>query len=346
MTSSTTNESSCLYMKDMPMASISDLSVPVEEDSAKSKLMESISDLTAAFEESSKSNLTSSTSDISAVFEDGLNSKLMASLSDLSAAFVDGTSSKNQSISHLMSSVRSIVDGDGSFDDLLDSWQDSFISDAGEDQDFNRSMKNLLTAVNDLLHSRVTFTLNEEISLDTELTRLKEMRAQKSKQFELKQSNDDSFILAIPASSSGPVQEHKVRLADTLRAALEVKEDAINTPSTPRQLNPGRFEANGCDPAPMIPILRHQSPLLSDWGRVVCRASLDDHASLSPLKRRASASPLAKIDGTTHMERGAHRNPLFSSPVSIVRTLSMRLTWTFGRSLFQTQYRLLLPRHR
>jgi len=284
MITSNNKASSSPYEKDPIMSFIPHLSARiVEEDSAnsseESKLMASISDLTLDFAESSVSELTSTTSETSPFSENSVNSKLMESLSDLSAVIVDGHSNTKECLSNLVSSFRSIVDMDSSLDDLQDSWQDSFKSDAGEDQDedqdFNGSIKNLFAAVNDLLQSRVTFTLHEGSSLDTERTRLKEMKARKFKIFEPKR---DSFFLDIPASGSVAVEKQKARLRDTLRAALGAKELATRTPAATKPLNPSRFDASGVgDPALMIRIVRHEAQS-SNGSRIqeVCRASLND----------------------------------------------------------------------
>lgn len=189
---------------------------------------------------------------------------LMASISDLSAAFEGEDLNKKESFDCLMSSIRSIVHSDDFSDELLDSWQDSFLSSASEeDMDYNGSMRNLLTAVNDLLHSRETFTLNESTSLEDEMSRLIEIRTKKGRQASLRPSNNDnsfslgnSFRLVADPPNDCPVQKQKQKLADVLQDALGAKPETVfaSPVRKGRPLNPNRFHENGnADSAPKAP---------------------------------------------------------------------------------------------
>jgi hypothetical protein len=182
---------------------------------------------------------------------------LMASITDLSAEFNDDSDEDKQKkdpLDYLMSSLRSFVDGEDFPEDLLDDWHDSIMDcDLDDEIDFNSSVQDLLTSVNDLLRSKATFTLNEGISLETEMMRLKRFSRGRASKKEKWQSSFDPLSLGDnkpkEASTPAQVQKQKEKLANVLKDALgEKEEDFCKAPKTKtplklKPLNPNRFES-------------------------------------------------------------------------------------------------------
>jgi hypothetical protein len=215
------------------------------------------------------------------------NDLLMASISDLSLAFQDDDeeeeiNQKDRPFNYLMSSLRSFVDGEDFPEDILDDWP----CDCDDEIDFNASVKDLLSSVNDLLHSKTTFTLNEGTSLETEMMRLKRF-SRRTPPKEKWQPNVDPLILGDSImkgvrSTPDEVQRQKEKLANVLKDALGEKEEEsckapkIKTdhqlkpskPLKPKPLNPNRFvAANKCDSAPVWPVKRRIGSSVSPIGR-------------------------------------------------------------------------------
>jgi hypothetical protein len=235
---------------------------------------------------------------------------LMASITDLSAAFNDCDDKKDDSLNYLMSSLRSFVDGEDFPEDLLDDWNDSTIScDLDDESDLNRSVKDLLTSLNELLRSKTTFTLNEGTSLDTEMMRLKRSSRKRDKW----QPSFDPLILCDKtpkkAGTADKVQRQKEKLVNVLNDALgEKEEDNCKAPKIKTQLklkplNPNRFEsASKCDLAPVSRIKRNRNTFRSPLGSKSAPLSpLNDHKS--PVRRWDSehASPVERWDSAPRL---------------------------------------------
>jgi hypothetical protein len=232
---------------------------------------------------------------------------LAASISDLSAAFHDEEEEINQKdpLNYLMSSLRSFVDDGEEFpEDLLDDWP----CDLDDEIDFNKSVRELLSSVNDLLHSKTTFTLNEGTSLETEMMRLKRF-SRRNPQKDNWQPNFNPLSLGDHVmkgvSSPDEVQKQKEKLANVLKDALGEKEEDFfrlpkikadrhpksSKPLKPKPLNPNRFVAETkCDSAPVSPTKRSRGTFKSPVGMNSAPLSPEDH-SRSPVKRWDSENP-------------------------------------------------------
>jgi hypothetical protein len=238
------------------------------------------------------------------------------SITDLSAAFhEDDDEEINQKdpLNYLMSSLRSFVDDGEDFpEDLLDDWP----CDLDDEIDFNESVRDLLSSVNDLLHSKTTFTLNEGTSLETEMMRLKRASRRTPKKDKWQPtfnplSLGDRVIKGV--SNPDEVQKQKEKLANVLKDALgEMEEDFFKMPKIkadrqpksskplkPKPLNPNRFVAETkCDSAPVSPAKRSRGTFKSPIGMNYCAPlSPEDHSRL-PVKRwdRECPSPVKNSD--------------------------------------------------
>jgi hypothetical protein len=230
------------------------------------------------------------------------------SITDLFAAINeddDEENNKKDPLNYLMSSLRSFVDDGEDFpDDLLDDWP----CDLDDEIDFNDSVRDLLSSVNDLLHSKTTFTLNEGTSLETEMMRLKRC-SRRTPQKEKLQSNftplslGDRVIKGV--STPEQVQKQKEKLANVLKDALgEMEEDFFKVPKIKadrqaksskslqsKPLNPNRFGAGTkCDSAPASPAKRSRGTFKSPIGMNSAPISPEDNSRL-PIERWDSECP-------------------------------------------------------
>ena len=245
---------------------------------------------------------------------------------------------------YLMSSLRSFVDGGDELpEDLFDEWQDSFIRNvADDDADFNGSMRDLFTSVNDLLLSKATFTLCGCTLLEAEMMRLKKLRRQTNKQEDSKPGFDplglgDRHDASSSASDDAAVQRQKEKLANILKDTVGGREEKDFLPtnlrtarhppkpkskpkskklSKDRPLNPDRFNPKACDPAPRPPSKRSKVPVTVLEGRVpvspLTPSSVDSVHSAPRIKRWDSGvqSPVkhahsAPRSPTKRMQRSA-----------------------------------------
>jgi hypothetical protein len=273
-------------------------------------------------------NLNKNSSSISSTEKD----VLMASISDLSAAFQDEDdeeeSNQKDPLNYLMSSLRSFVDGEDFPEDILDDWP----CDLDDEIDFNKSVKDLLSSVNDLLHSKTTFTLNEGTSLETEMMRLKRC-SRRTPQKDKWRPNFNPLSLGDRTmkgvSSPDEVQKQKEKLANVLKDALGETEDFFKVPKIkadrqpksskppkPKPLNPNRFvAATKCDSAPVSPVKRNRGTFKAPICTKSAPLSPDNH-SRSPVKRWDSEcpSPVKRCDSAPRSPMKRPNRPPFKGP--------------------------------
>jgi hypothetical protein len=225
---------------------------------------------------------------------------LLASISDFSAVLLDEMSNHNKldPFDQLMSSIRSLVDLDDFPDHFVNDLEDSFNS-TGDD-----SLRELLTEVNDLLHSKETFTLNECTSLETEMIRLKTMKKRNPRQDIADASYDSNSNRGDNHSSTMDdlrvqKQNQKQKLANVLKGAKGGSQaEAICSSSKTNMallpLNPNRFAENKRDSVPKSPTKRGRSPF-----RRTNSFSVSMSISLSPMSNdntSVSESPARRWD--------------------------------------------------